>query len=116
MKARARRHSKFLSHDDGDPLSVVVNLFDVAIVFAVALMVSMVLHLNMTELFTQEDFTIVKNPGQDNMQIIIKEAGRINKYAPADNPAQGATRGKRIGIAYELEDGQIIYVPETPTP
>ena len=34
---RNRRVSKFLKEEDTDPLSVVVNLFDVAMVFAVAL-------------------------------------------------------------------------------
>ena len=53
----ARRKSKFAVQEDADPLSVVVNLFDVAMVFAVALMVAMVMHMNMTEVFTQEDFT-----------------------------------------------------------
>ncbi|MDR3267987.1 MAG: DUF2149 domain-containing protein, partial [Tannerella sp.] len=62
MKARSRRR-KFPVAEEPDPLSVVVNLFDVAMVFAVALMVAMVMHLNMTEIFTREDFTIVKNPG-----------------------------------------------------
>ena len=61
---RNRRDSKFLKEEDTDPLSVVVNLFDVAMVFAVALMVAMVMHMNMTEVFGQEDFTIVKNPIQ----------------------------------------------------
>ena len=37
----ARRKSKFAVQEDADPLSVVVNLFDVAMVFAVALMVAM---------------------------------------------------------------------------
>jgi hypothetical protein len=113
MKVRTRRKCKFLSEEDADPLSVVVNLFDVAIVFAVALMVSMVMHLNMTEIFTQEDFTIVKNPGKDNMEIITKEGGKINKYTPSNDQSSGKTKGKRIGIAYELENGEIIYVPET---
>lgn len=70
---RNRRVSKFLKEEDTDPLSVVVNLFDVAMVFAVALMVAMVMHMNMTEVFGQEDFTIVKNPGKENMEIISKE-------------------------------------------
>ena len=46
---RKKRRYDLLSQDDGDPLSVVVNLFDVAMVFAVALMVAMVMHMNMTE-------------------------------------------------------------------
>lgn len=33
---RRKRRSTLLTDDDGDPLTVVVNLFDVAMVFAVA--------------------------------------------------------------------------------
>ena len=79
----ARRKSKFAVQEDADPLSVVVNLFDVAMVFAVALMVAMVMHMNMTEVFTQEDFTIVKNPGKDNMEIIMKEGNKIKTVSRA---------------------------------
>ena len=56
--------------DDDDPMSVVSNLFDVAMVFALALMVALVSRYNMTEMFSQDDFTMVKNPGKDNMEII----------------------------------------------
>ncbi len=98
--------------EDTDPMSVVSNLFDVAMVFAVALMVALVSHFNMTEMFSQEDFTIVKNPGQDNMEIITKEGEKINRYTPSEDQSQSGTKGKRVGIAYELENGEIIYVPE----
>jgi hypothetical protein len=109
---RQRRFNKFLKEEETDPLSVVVNLFDVAMVFAVALMVSMVMHLNMTEVFTKEDFTIVKNPGKDNMEIITKEGNKINKYTPSEQQTKEGNKGKKVGIAYELENGEIIYVPE----
>ena len=100
--------------DDTDPMSVVGNLFDVAMVFAVALMVALVTRYNMTEMFSSEDFTMVKNPGKENMEIITKEGNKISRYTPAENQesAAGSPRGKRVGIAYELENGEIIYVPE----
>lgn len=112
MKKRQRRTSKFLKEEDTDPLSVIVNLFDVAMVFAVALMVAMVMHMNMTEVFTQEDYTIVKNPGKDNMEIITKEGNKINKYTPSQDQSTEQKKGRKVGIAYELENGEIIYVPE----
>ena len=99
--------------DDNDPMSVVGNLFDVAKVFAVALMVALVTRFNMTEMFSEEDFTIVKNPGKENMEIITKEGQKINRYTPDENQdAASGNRGRRVGIAYELENGEIIYVPE----
>lgn len=98
--------------EDSDPISVVSNLFDVAMVFAVALMVALVTRYNMTEMLSKEDFTMVKNPGKENMEIITKEGEKINRYTPSENQQQSSTRGKKVGIAYELENGEIIYVPE----
>lgn len=111
--SRRRRRPGFLGEDDGDPLSVVVNLFDVAMVFAVSLMVAMVMHMNMTEVFGKEDYTIVKNPGKDNMEIITKEGKEINTYKASGESANGSGKhGKRLGTAYQLDDGRVIYVPE----
>ncbi len=110
---RRKRNLNILQEDDGDPLSVVVNLFDVAMVFAVSLMVAMVIHMNMTEIFGQEDFTVVKNPGKENMEIITKEGKEINSYkASGKSDNVNGQQGKRLGTAYQLENGQIIYVPE----
>ncbi len=107
-----RRRSLLRKSEDSDPMSVVSNLFDVAMVFAVALMVALVSRYNMTEMFSQEEFTMVKNPGQENMEIITKEGEKINRYTPSDDKDESGNRGKRVGVAYELEDGNIIYVPE----
>lgn len=98
--------------EESDPMSVVSNLFDVAMVFAVALMVALVSRYNMTEMLSREDFTMVKNPGKENMEIITKEGERINRYTPSENQENDGSRGKRVGIAYELDNGEIIYVPE----
>lgn len=107
-----RRRSILKRGEDSDPMSVVSNLFDVAMVFAVALMVALVSRYNMTEMFSQEDFTMVKNPGKENMEIITKEGEKINRYTPSEDQSSSDNKGKRVGIAYELENGDIIYVPE----
>ena len=64
MNMRQRRRNR-LAHDgeDDDPMSVVSNLFDVAMVFALALMVALVSRYNMTEMFSKDNFTMVKSPG-----------------------------------------------------
>ena len=107
------RKNLLKSGDDLDPMSVVGNLFDVAMVFAVALMVALVTRFNMTEMFSQEDFTIVKNPGKENMEIITKEGQKTNRCTPSENQDEGkGKKGKKVGVAYELENGEIIYIPE----
>ena len=67
-----KRNRLLHNQTDSDPMGTVANLFDVAMVFAVALMVALVTRFNMTEMFSKEDFTMVKNPGKENMEIITK--------------------------------------------
>lgn len=86
-----RRRSLLRRSEDSDPMSVVSNLFDVAMVFAVALMVALVSRYNMTEMFSQEDFTMVKNPGKENMEIITK---RVKKST--------ATHPPKIKISHQI--------------
>jgi hypothetical protein len=108
---KQRRYAvKGLKEHDNDPLSGMANLFDLAMVFAVALMVALVVHFKMTELLTQDNVTMVKNPGKENMEIIVKKGKKIERYKGSQSTGQGG--GKRIGTAYELENGEIIYVPE----
>ncbi len=93
-----------------DPLSGMANLFDLAMVFAMALMVAVVARFQVTELLTNEDVTMVKNPGKQDMEIIMKKGREITKYKASEGAGEG--KGRRIGVAYELENGQIIYIPE----
>ncbi|MDE5731389.1 MAG: DUF2149 domain-containing protein [Alistipes sp.] len=98
--------------EDDNPLGMLTNLFDAAMVFAVALMVALVTHYSMNEIFSKEDFTVVKNPGAENMEIIMKEGGQVKKYVPSESGSSQGSRGKRVGSAYRLENGEIIYIPE----
>jgi hypothetical protein len=100
------------NNEDNDPLSVLTNLFDVSMVFAVALMVALVARYNMNELFSKEDFTMVKNPGTEQMEIITKKGEKIETYKASDEQNPDASRGRKVGTAYQLESGEIIYVPD----
>lgn len=109
MSKRSSRYRTLSDYDD-DPLSGMANLFDLAMVFAVALMVAVVSHMQIAEIFTQDDVTLVKNPGKEDMEIIVKKGKEIERYKASGQTSEG--KGKRVGAAYQLEDGQIIYVPE----
>ncbi len=107
------RHRRFLNNgDDSDPLTGLTNLFDIAMVFAVALLVALVQRLEMDELLTQRDVTIVKNPGTPEMEILVKQGAEIKTYGVDGVTEETGTRGRRVGSAFELEDGTIIYVPD----
>ena len=87
---RNTRRTNPFKDDDADPLSVVVNLFDVAMVFSVALMVSMVMNLNLSAFFTGGDFTIVNKNG-DDMEIIQKKGEKITKYKTAKGASSSSS-------------------------
>ncbi len=107
-----RRANNFLNDEDLDPMATVSNLFDVAMVFALALMVALVSRYNMNEMFSKEDFTMVKNPGKENMEIITKKGEKVETYKASNEKQKSGNKGKRVGTAYQLENGEIIYIPD----
>ena len=108
---RKRRYDDlFQDEDEVDPRSSLMNLFDVAMVFAVALMVAFAIQSRMTEFLTAEDATFVKNAGKPDMEIIVKKDNKITRYQ--SEASRGNGKGRKVGVAYELENGEIIYVPE----
>ena len=108
---KKRRYSDlFRDEDEVDPRSSLMNLFDAAMVFAVALMVAFAIQSRMTEFLTAEDATFVKNAGRPDMEIIVKKVNKVTRYK--SEKTTGTGRGPRVGIAYRLESGEVIYVPE----
>jgi hypothetical protein len=109
-----RRRRRYLEDEDEDPLSGVANLFDVAMVFAVALLVALVLSYNIPEMLDDSStVTLVKSPGTQDMQIIVKEGTTITVMNMTEEIGGG--QGTRMGTAYRLNSGEIIYVPDEGT-
>ena len=109
--------SFFNEEEDIDPLAGLSNLFDVAMVFAVALMVALVSYLQVPALLNKQDYTIITNPGTKDMEIIVKEGEEIKHYEATEETGVG--KGELLGQAYKLPDGRVVYVPadeKSPTP
>jgi hypothetical protein len=99
---------------NGDPLDGVVNLFDVAIVLAVAFLLAALAGIGLTGVLTTKDITVVTNPGQPDMQVITKNGTTITKL----NLSQGQQvtgLGTLIGQFWRLPDGTTVYVPSSGT-
>lgn len=107
MKKHHLRDNEFESEDD--PLTALPNLMDVMVVFAVGLLVAFLSYSSLSELMTEEDVTIVKNPGTDEMVIITKEGDEIEVRKITSESTEGV--GEEIGTIYRLENGETIYVP-----
>ena len=95
---------------DDDPLNGVANLFDVAMVFALGVIVMLLMYLSIPEVLTQTDITIVKNPGQPNMEVIVKSGERIEKLDMMNETLQTEVVGE-IGRIYKTKSGGMVYVP-----
>ncbi len=97
-------------HDDEslNPIVSAINLVDVFLVIIAALLISIA--QNPMNPFTNDDVTVIKNPGKKNMEIIVKKGEKITKYESNGKIGQGD--GSKAGVAYKLKDGSMVYVPE----
>lgn len=94
-----------------DPLAGIANLFDVSIVFIVGLMISLFTVYRMGDLVEGDsEVTLVKTNAAGEREIIIKKGTTITAYKVTGETMEGD--GERLGVAYRLANGQIIYVPE----
>jgi hypothetical protein len=96
---------------DDDPLTGVANLFDLSVVFIVGLIVTMFSAFQLLDLFNEKtDMTLIKKTSSDNLQIISKQGKKIKAVEVTKAKTEG--RGERLGTAYRLDDGTMVYVPE----
>lgn len=94
-----------------DPLSGIANLFDVSIVFIVGLMITLFSVYNMGDLVdAKSEVTMVKTNASGQREIIVKKGQTITAYKVTGQTGTGD--GERLGTAYRLANGQVIYVPE----
>ncbi len=105
-----RRRRVGTADRNGDPLDGLVNMFTVAIAFAVALLVAVLMAAGLGGLLTNENLTIVTNPGTPEMQVIVKEGDQITKL-DMESGAETSGTGTLLGSFYQLADGTIIWVP-----
>ena len=98
---------------EDDPLSGVANLFDVSVVFIVGLMITLFSVYRMGDLLDpNSEVTMVKTNAQGESEIIVKKGNEIEAYRVTGETMTGD--GERLGTAYRLANGQIIYVPDAP--
>ena len=91
-----------------DPILSVVNLIDVFLVIIAALLLAAA--NNPMNPFSAERVTMIKNPGQPDMEIVVKEGQKLDRYKSSGSVGQG--EGTKAGVAYRLKDGSMLYVPE----
>lgn len=106
--AQTTRRRLLEDSDEDDPILSVVNLIDVFLVIIAALLLAVA--QSPANPFSAEQVTIVKNPGKQNMEVIIKDGTKIEHYKASGEIGEG--QGAKAGVAYKMKDGTMVYVPE----
>lgn len=91
---------------EDDPAAGLLNLFDVWIVFSVALLLAL--------------FTFMKHASHDGaaassaVESPTEQLEKAFKKAPHFRPTQSPMTGDgtRLGVAYRLQSGEVVYVPD----
>ena len=97
--------------EDEDPLAGVANIFDVSVVFIVGLMITLFSVYRIGDLVDPDsEVTLVKTNADGLSEIIVKRGTEITAYELTGETLGG--QGERLGTAYRLADGQVVYVPD----
>lgn len=115
----AHRHRQLGTHvavdQDDDPLAGIANLFDVSVAFIVALLIALFsLFASGRMLDPTSNVTLMKENEQGELEIITKRGPEIKVQKVTDRSMSG--EGQRLGVAYRLANGQVVYVPEQDAP
>jgi hypothetical protein len=94
--------------DEDDPILSVVNIIDVFLVIIAVLLVAVV--ENPLNPFATQDAVVIKNPGEPNMEILVKKGNELKTYQSSGQIGEG--QGVKAGVAYRMKDGSMVYVPE----
>lgn len=109
---RPSRGSRLMdSMAEEDPLTLMPNLFDLSIVLAVAFLLTALGALGLRDLVhSRDDWTLVRRSPSGQTEVLSRHGKsiRIQKLSPRKAGGQGV----RLGVAYELEGGEVIYVPD----
>lgn len=94
-----------------DPISGVANLFDASVVFIVSMMIALFMAYNMIDLVNPNaEVTITKKGADGQIEVITKRGSEIKAQKVTDKKLSG--QGEKLGTAYRLNDGRVVYVPE----
>ena len=111
IKLRFVRRFELGERLDMDPLAGIANLFDASIVLIVSMMIALFMAYNMMEMFdTKSELTITKKNQRGEVEMITKKGKEVKVQKVTDKELSG--KGTRLGTAYQLEDGRVVYVPE----
>ncbi|ASZ12609.1 DUF2149 domain-containing protein [Chitinophaga pendula] len=96
---------------EDDPIAGVAQLFDVSIAFIVAVIGALFTLLSGSDLLKKDsEWTLTRKDKNGEMEVLEKKDNQIISSKLTGKQQSG--NGVRLGTAYQLENGQVIYVPD----
>lgn len=94
-----------------DPMSMIGNLFDVSVVMITGLLLALFTVYGLSDLVNpKSNVTVVTKRENGDMVVIDKRGKEVKARKVTSRQLTG--EGTRLGVAYRLKDGKVIYVPE----
>lgn len=91
---------------EDDPGAGLLNLLDVWVAFSVALLLALFGYLHSVKALAPAE---AQHPDQLPVATLQK-ALKMPHFRPANDSRTG--EGTRLGVAYQLQSGEVVYVPE----
>jgi len=108
---KKRRYLNFNDNDaDDDPMNGLANLFDVGLVFIVGLFLALVSTYHLKDFMSDDSNITVMKKNKDGQWEIITKQGKEIKVEKISEKKIGGSEGKKLGTAYKLKNGKVIYV------
>jgi hypothetical protein len=92
---------------EDDPLDGVANFFDLGVIFALGFMVPLMIRLAAP---TSQQLANAQSPTASE-QVQHQTTIPLQGYKPSTDRLGG--EGERLGVAYRLKSGEVVYVPES---
>lgn len=97
---------------DDDPLANVANLFEAGILLALGFLVALISALNLVGVYNAKSkVTITTENADGTLEVVVKEGQKTTIRRMTKQVGSGD--GTRLGVAYRLADGTVVYVPES---
>ena len=108
MPEKRRRRWDALVEDD--PLAGLINLFDLWMVFSIALLLSLATSLKLPPTISAQAAARSGDAGASQVRAILSRAKKLPHYRVSRDELSGD--GVRLGTAYRLKSGDVVYVPD----
>lgn len=103
---RKRRPRRWEACDEDDPLAGLVNLFDLWMVFSIALLIVLVGSSKRRDPARADGSHAYDTP----QPVSLSEARALDRFTLSQEELSGS--GEKLGTAYRLPSGEVICVPD----